>query len=177
MRTRSLVLALLVATGMPALALAQHDHKSAAMDAVKPLYDRIADLYVKSAELMPEADYAFKPTEKVRTYGQLIGHIANEHYIFCSAVLGEKDPNTADYEKVTSKAELIAALKKSIAYCNTAYAIPEMKAMESIKLYDNTGSKLWALNYNLTHDSEHYGNIVTYLRIKGLTPPSSQGGM
>jgi len=52
-----------------------------------------------------------------------------------------------------------------------------MKAMESIKLYDNTGSKLWALNYNLTHDSEHYGNIVTYLRIKGLTPPSSQGGM
>jgi uncharacterized damage-inducible protein DinB len=177
MRTRSLVFALLASTGVPALAVAQHEHKSAAMDAVKPLYERIVDLYLKSAELMPEADYGFKPTETVRTYGQLLGHIANEHYIFCSAVLGEKDPNTTDYEKVTSKAELIAALKKSIAYCGPAYAIPEMKAMESVTLYDHTGSRLWALNYNLTHDSEHYGNIVTYLRIKGLTPPSSQGGM
>jgi hypothetical protein len=69
------------------------------MDAVKPLYERIVDLYLKSAELMPEADYGFKPTETVRTFGQLLGHIANEHYIFCSAVLGEKDPNTSDYEK------------------------------------------------------------------------------
>ena len=86
------------------------------MAAIKPLYQRIRDLYVKAAEVMPEADYGFKPTEKVRTYGQLLGHIANEHYIFCSAALGEKDPNTTDFEKVTSKAEMIAALKKANAY-------------------------------------------------------------
>jgi uncharacterized damage-inducible protein DinB len=177
MWTRSLVLALLASASVPGLALAQHEHKGGAMAAVKPLYERIRDLYVKSAEIMPEADYAFKPTEKVRSYGQLLGHIANEHYIFCSAALGEKDPNTTDYEKVTSKAEMIAAIKKANVYCDAAYAISEAKAMEPVTLYDTTNNKLWALTFNVVHDSEHYGNIVTYLRLKGLVPPSSQGGV
>jgi uncharacterized damage-inducible protein DinB len=177
MRNHVFAFALLAAAAGASPAAAQHDHhKGGAMSAIKPLWTRISSLYVKSAELMPEADFAFKPTDKVRTYGQLLGHIANEHFIFCSAVLGEKNPDATDFEKVTSRADMVAALKRSNAYCDKAYAVTEAVSMEPVTLYGETGNKLWALTYNLTHDSEHYGNIVTYLRLKGLTPPSSQGG-
>jgi len=155
---------------------AQHEHhKAGGMDAIRPLYERLKTLFIKSAEAMPEADYGFKPTEKVRTYGQLLGHVANENFIFCANVLGQENPNKADLEKA-GKAALVQGLTASFTYCDAAYRIDESRAMSETSLYGEKGSRLWALIYNVTHDSEHYGNVVTYLRLKGITPPSSQGG-
>jgi len=176
MSTRALTLTLLLAAAAPGLVLAQHEHHQASgVDAVRPLYERIRDLYLKSADLMPEADYVFRPTEKVRSYGELLGHVANENYLFCANALGQENPNQADFEKV-GKAALLQALKASFEYCDPAYRMDEMKAMEETTFFGNKGSRLWVLMFNVSHDSEHYGNIVTYLRMKGLVPPSSQGG-
>ena len=145
---------------------------------VRPLYDMAKGWLIRSAEQMPEANYPFQPTPEVRTFGQLIGHVANANYLFCSAVKGEKNPSTGDFEKTTAKAALVQAIKDAFAYCDAAYQIADMKAMEEVTLFEGMkGSRLWALMFNVAHNTEHYGNEVTYFRLKGMVPPSSQGGM
>jgi uncharacterized damage-inducible protein DinB len=130
-----------------------------------------------SAAKMADADYAFKPTPQVRSFGQILGHLANEHYLICAAVKGEKSPYaTTDFEKVTSKAELVAAFDKSIAYCDGAYtSITDAAGTQPVEVFGEKMMKLAALQTNLTHGSEHYGNLVTYMRMKGIVPPSSTG--
>ncbi|MBI2615578.1 MAG: hypothetical protein HYW52_07895 [Gemmatimonadetes bacterium] len=103
--------------------------------------------------------------------------MANANYLFCSTVKGEENPSASDFEKTTSKAALVQALKDAFAYCDTAYQIADMKAMEEVTLMGSMkGSRLWALVFNVAHNNEHYGNVVTYFRLKGMVPPSSQGG-
>lgn len=145
---------------------------------VKALYEIAKGYLTRAAEQMPEENYSFKPTPDVRSFGELVGHVANASYFFCSTVKGEKDPHTADFEKTTGKAALVKALKDAFTYCDGAYQITDAKATEEVSLMDMKGSRLWALTFNAAHDWEHYGNVVTYMRLKGLVPPSSQrGGM
>ena len=128
----------------------------------------------KAAEQVPEADYAFKPTPEVRSFGGVIAHVADTQYGICSAVLGEPNPSP-DVEKTkTTKADLVEALKGSSALCAKAYAIPDAEAHATMKLFGGEHPKIQALLVNLGHDWEHYGNIVTYMRLKGMVPPSSQ---
>ena len=129
-----------------------------------------------SAAKMTESDYAFKPTPQVRSFGQIIGHLANEHYSICAGAKGEKSPSTADFEKVTSKAELVAALDKSTAYCDGVYtSVTDASGTQPVEVFGEKMMRLGALQVNLTHSSEHYGNLVTYMRLKGVVPPSSTG--
>lgn len=141
----------------------------------KYVYAMVKDNVLKAAEEMPEENYAFKPTPEVRSFGQLIGHVADAQYEFCSPVLGDgtKPP---DVEKnKSSKADLIQALKTAFAYCDTAYnGMTDAQAAQIVKFFGRDSPKLTILSYNIAHTDEHYGNIVTYLRMKGLVPPSSQ---
>ena len=144
---------------------------------ITPIYTAIRGFLIKSAEQMPESDYGFKPTPDVRSFGELIGHVANASYLFCSGAMGEKSPAKADYEKtVTSKAGLVEGLKAGLAYCDKAYEMSDMKSVEKVTFFGTENTRLWVLNFNVAHDAEHYGNIVTYMRLKGMVPPSSQGG-
>ena len=130
---------------------------------------------IKSAEQMPEAGYAFKATPDVRSFGQLIGHVAGAQYVYCSAVLGDKSAGEGDIEKTkTSKADLVAAIKASTEYCRKAYVVSDAAAQGMTKVFGDDHTKLYALIGNASHDAEHYGNIVTYLRMNKMVPPSSQ---
>jgi uncharacterized damage-inducible protein DinB len=142
---------------------------------VRSSWTRVQRIVAASAEAMPEANYAFKPTSDVRTFGQLIGHLANEHYMICSSVKGEKNPHEGvDYEKTTAKADLVKALKDSNTYCDAAYALSDAAKLTGPTAPNRRDTPFSGLLLNVTHDSEHYGNIVTYLRMKGIVPPSSQ---
>lgn len=143
--------------------------------ATKADFESLKANITKSAEMVPEADLAFKPVATVRSFGQIFGHLANENYDFCAAARGEKNPNSTDFEKVTSKAQLVAGLKAAFAYCDAAYAMSDATSNGETTLFGSKMSKLRVLVFNSTHDAEHYGNLVTYLRIKGMVPPSSQG--
>jgi uncharacterized damage-inducible protein DinB len=125
---------------------------------------------------MSDADYSFKPTDEVRSYGQIVGHVANANYMFCSTALGEKSPAAADIEKTkTTKADLVQALKDSFAYCDKAYdGMTDTLALQKVKLFGHEMPALGVLTFNNMHDYEHYGNIVTYLRLKNIVPPSSE---
>jgi uncharacterized damage-inducible protein DinB len=142
---------------------------------VRSRWNAIKRNVAASALAMPDAAYAFKPTPDVRTFGELLGHLANEHYIFCSALKGEKNPHeTVDFEKQTAKADMVKAINESIAYCDAAYAAvkDDPKTLAPIAP-PRRDTPLSLMLLNVTHDSEHYGNIVTYLRLKGIVPPSS----
>ena len=143
--------------------------------ATKYMYSMTKNDLLKSAEEMPEENYSFKPVSTVRSFGQLVGHVADAQYEFCGAVIGDgKQPPGIEKSK-TSKADLIQALKDGFAYCDQAYVgMTDAHAAEIIKFFGHDAPKLSILNFNSLHNMEHYGNMVTYLRIKGLVPPSSQ---
>lgn len=128
----------------------------------------------KAAEQMSEENYAFKPTPEVRSFGQLVGHVANANFMICSMALGEKNPNATDFEKTDAKAGLVQGLKDSFTYCDKAYAMTDAKGMEEATLFGMKTNKMGILSFNSGHDMEHYGNMVTYFRLKGMVPPSSQ---
>jgi uncharacterized damage-inducible protein DinB len=160
--------AILLLLSLPAAASAQ------AVAALSPLYDNIKGNLVKAAEAVPEATYAFKPTPEVRSFGQLVGHMANANYMFCSVAKGEKSPATQDFEKTTEKAALVKALKDAFAYCDPVYKMPDASFTAMHELFGMNMTRLGWLMLNVAHDNEHYGNMVTYMRLKGMVPPSSQ---
>jgi uncharacterized damage-inducible protein DinB len=143
---------------------------------IKGAYTMGKNNILKAAEEMPEDNYSFKPTPDIRSFGQLIGHVADAQYLFCTAVSGEKSPATKSAEKMdTTKAALVEDLKAAFAYCDKVYGdMTDAKAAEMVKFFGRENPKLGVLSFNNMHNYEHYGNIVTYLRLKSLVPPSSQ---
>ena len=158
--------------------LSQEKAKAAAspgVDALRAIWEMQSAYVLRSAEQMPESNYAFKPVATVRTFGQLIAHVAGSQYSMCAGALGEPERAEDEFEKsMGTKAQLVAALRASSEYCRRAYAQSDAEAARAVTLYGESRTRMWALALNATHDGEHYGNIVTYLRIKGMVPPSSQ---
>lgn len=141
----------------------------------KLAYGRVKDILLRSAEKMPEENYGFKPTDAVRSFGQVVGHVADAQYLFCSIVLGEKNPAPKIEQTKTSKTDLIAAVKDAFTYCDKAYdSMTDASATQMVKLFGGDTPKLSVLTVNNMHNLEHYGNLVTYMRLKNIVPPSSE---
>lgn len=144
-------------------------------DSQKRIYAMLSATVVAAAEKMPEENYSFKPAPDVRSFGQLVGHLADSQYYFCSVVTGETKPVSDAEKSKTAKADLVAALKDAVAYCNKTYAaMTDAKGSQMMKFMNFDIAKLTVLAGNFAHDYEHYGNMVTYMRIKGIVPPSSE---
>ena len=141
----------------------------------KGIYSMVMGSIVAAAQEMPEENYSFKPAPDVRSFGQIVGHIASAQYGFCGAASGEK-PERKDIEHTkTSKADLVQALKDAQAYCDTVYgSLTDAKGAETVSFFGHNLAKLNVLSLNTAHADEHYGNLVTYMRIKGIVPPTSQ---
>lgn len=146
----------------------------------KSSYDMVKGYIVKSAEAASDAVFAFRATAEVRTFGQIIGHIADTNYMLCSAAAAEKPPGSGDIEKTrTTKADLSKALAESFAYCDGVFAaMTDTEGANTVKfMMGGDMAKLSILSFNTAHDFEHYGNLVTYMRLNKMVPPSSQGSM
>ena len=147
---------------------------------IRTAWDGTKRNLTRSAELMPEKDYSFRPVDTVRTFGQILAHVAGANYVFCAAAKGEASPHAeAAFEKTaTTRAQITKVLGESIAYCDAAYAaLDDKRAAETIEMPFGMGkgARALPLMVNSGHVQEHYGNLVTYFRIKGIVPPSSQG--
>jgi uncharacterized damage-inducible protein DinB len=179
MRRLALLIALLI---LPALALAQDKPapaptKDPLSTFTKGVYAPVTIIILHAAEKMPEENYSFKPTDSVRTFGQIVGHVADAQYLFCSIALGDKNPAPNIEKTKSTKADLIAALKDSFAYCGKAYdGMTDASATQMVKLFGRDTPALGVLTVNNLHTMEHYGNIVTYLRMKNIVPPTSEPG-
>ncbi len=138
-------------------------------------YGQVKNILLRSAEKMPEENYSFKPTDTVRSFGQIIGHVADSQYLFCSAVAGEKNPAPKIEQTKTTKADLVAALKDAFGYCDKAYdSLTDTSGAQMVKFFGNEMPKLGVLSANCYHSVEHYGNLVTYMRLKNIVPPTSE---
>jgi uncharacterized damage-inducible protein DinB len=149
-------------------------------NSTKAMHAMIGRNLAEAAANMPADEYAFRPTPELRTFGQIIGHLIDANFFFCSQVAGEKSPATVDYEQITDKPALVKALNDSLHYCDRVYAATTdanfTKPMQIANIM-STGSTQTVrgalLMYNITHNNEHYGNLAVYLRLKGHVPPST----
>lgn len=127
-----------------------------------------------SAEKVPADDYSFKPTDAVRSFGEILGHVADTQYAFCSVVRGEKSPQPKIEKTKSSKADLIVALQDAFAYCDKAYdGMTDASGIEMVRMMGMSVPRLGILISNNQHISLHYGNLITYMRLKNIVPPSS----
>jgi uncharacterized damage-inducible protein DinB len=146
---------------------------------IQDFYNSAKKNIQQSAAVMPEDNYSFKPVDTVRTFGQILAHVAGASYLFCAAAKGEAAPHAEDeFEKnATTKAAIDKALADSFTYCDTVYAaLTDTTAAETISMPFGMGQQARSspLIMNAGHLNEHYGNLVTYFRIKGIVPPSSR---
>jgi uncharacterized damage-inducible protein DinB len=175
-RTSSFLLATL--SVIPAAVLAQGPAATPANPisaSQNKMYTMLSGVVIAAAEKMPEENYSFKPTPEVRSFGQLVGHLADSQYYFCALAGGETKAGEGVEKNKTGKAELIAALKEAVAYCGKTYAaMTDAKGGEMVKLMNQDFARLAVLAGNTAHDYEHYGNMSTYMRLKGIVPPTSE---
>jgi len=138
----------------------------------KTAYTNNKNNLIKAAEKMPEEAYSFKPTPEMESFGTRMIHIANQIGT-CSGLTGERIPNPAAGK--TAKADIVAGLKASFEACDAAWdKMNDAMAMETIPGRGNTTrTKITALIGNTTHNTELYGYISVYMRLKGVVPPTS----
>ena len=145
----------------------------------KTMHGTIRRNIAEAAEAMTADDYGFKPTPQVRSFAELIGHVVFANYLMCSQAIGQKSPATTNFATVTDRAGLIEGLSEALAYCDAAYAAttdanfsqPVKVAGPGNRITDATRGSV--LSFNVTHNNEHYGNIVLYMRLRNRVPPST----
>lgn len=143
-------------------------------DAVMNRYNGIRQNLIESAEAMPEEGYSFRLTAPQRPFSEWIGHAAMGNYGYCSVIKGETPPDVHHLHALTGKAELSQALAQSFAYCDSALkGMDDRKALAAVTLGEEKVYPVQGMVNLVSSGNEHYGNIVGYLRSKGITPPSS----
>jgi uncharacterized damage-inducible protein DinB len=159
---------------VPTSALAQ---SNPFVDAAKAQLATIKNNVIRTAEKVPEDLYEFKPTPEVRSLGQLIAHIADGNFGICGAGSSMKPPMSG-IEKSTGgkgKAALQKTLAASFEFCESAWAsMDNTRSPEVVKTFLGSQPRFSILTFNTSHVWEHYGNLVTYMRLKGIVPPSSE---
>lgn len=140
----------------------------------KQMYAGVKNNLIKMAEKMPEEHYAFKATPDVRTFGQLVGHVADSQARTCGMLIG--DTKQLGASSKTAKAELVAALKESFTMCDKAFdsLTSDAKAVELFQMGQRQSTRVGALVRTVSHSNEEYGYMSVYMRLKGIVPPSSE---
>ena len=136
----------------------------------------------RALDQTPDSLLNFRPTPAIRSLGELFAHVADGEHLFCSLALGEPMMNggveqafkTGKGTLAQKKAAISEGLRQSMMHCENAYAQQDAGVQGMVNFFGNNVSRMFTLTMNAAHDYEHYGNLVTYLRLKGITPPSSQ---
>ena len=140
-------------------------------------YGTLKGNLTQAAEKMPEANYGFKPAADpdLRSYGQWIGHQADNQYTNCANIKGVTNPSPAQSnEKKATKAELVKALADAFAFCDGAIsALTDQNALQMVRQGEGEAARGAVASALLSHGLESYGIVVVYLRAKGIAPPNA----
>jgi hypothetical protein len=142
---------------------------------VQAAYNRLKPNVLKAAEKMPEADFQYKPTADIRTFARIVNHVTEAQFRVCSALNGTTvDPKSVPSD-TADKATVIAGLTASFAACDKAYgALTDATITEVLTLGSVKRSRIGLAWGNVSHDNEQYAELSTYLRLKGLVPPTAE---
>jgi len=139
------------------------------------LFTQISGLILRSADKIPENLWSYQPTPEVRTVGQLFAHIADASNHICAAAVDGKASTVSVEKTAKTRAEIVAALKAEFAGCEADYAkMTHASALQTIDVAGAKRTRISEMDYEVAHTWEHYGNLVTYMRMKGIVPPSSE---
>ncbi len=146
------------------------------MESLKGTFDITKTNIMATAEILDDAMYAYRPVDEVRSAGQILAHIADGQFSFCGSAAGEPNASPESFEQTrTRKAEIIEALELGFAYCERIFArTTDAGAADAADFFGAPNTVAGILAFNSTHNYEHYGNLVTYMRINGIVPPSSR---
>jgi len=142
---------------------------------VQAAYHRVKPNLLKAAEKMPEADFQYKPTPDIRTFARIVNHVTEAQFHTCSALTGATfDPKSVPSD-TADKATVIAGLTASFDLCDKAYGgLTDQTITEMLTLGKVKRSRIGLAWGNVSHDNEQYAELATYLRLKGLVPPSAE---
>ena len=129
-----------------------------------------------TAEKMPDEHYSFRPTPEIKPFGQLVAHVALAQFRTCAMLKGEPSPRKDEKEDASrTKAEAIALLKASTAYCDPLVTpLTETSMTELAKVGQNQVAKGLVPASLIAHGMEMYGTMAVYLRLKGIVPPTTE---
>jgi uncharacterized damage-inducible protein DinB len=174
---------------LPATAKAQKDLPNPLAASLRTTFAAARQNLLDATSDVPSDLFAFKAMPDVRTYGEIVGHLVNGNFSFCAAALSDKNPNSMDWQTVTDSTKLASAMKSALEFCDGIYArvrdaqLREMipvrfgangRAQSGLTHGEQQMPRLAPLVTNIEHDFEHYGNLVTYMRLKGIVPPSTR---
>jgi uncharacterized damage-inducible protein DinB len=127
---------------------------------------------------LTDADYGFKPTPDIRSYGALFTHVADAHYQICAQAKGVPNPvqGTNLEQTKTTKADVVKTLADSFAFCDDAFSTLTDETANQMMTGGRGGpqSKAAILMNIVAHDNEMYGISTVYQRLKGTVPPSTE---
>ncbi len=172
MTKRTLVAAAAVVLASPLSLSAQNP----LVESLKSLFDVTKTNIMATAEILDDELYAYRPTDEVRTAGEILAHIADGQFSFCGSAAGEPNAAPENFEETrTHKAGIIEALELGFAYCERVFArTTDAGAVAAADFFGTPNTVAGILAFNSAHNYEHYGNLVTYMRINGIVPPSSR---
>src|SRR4029079_13393658 len=170
--------AFLLAVAMAGPAAAQTSANPVS-DGLRGQWDGIKRNIQQSAELMPDANFDYRPVDGVRSFSEILAHVAGASYAICAAAKNEKSPYAEDHfdKNAKKRADIVKATTEAIAYCDAAFtALTDASAGQNVPnpFGSSPMTRAEALVLQIGHDNEHYGNLVTYFRMNGIVPPSSR---
>lgn len=170
--TRRILIAAFAFLAFPLSASAQEP----LVQSLRGLFDVTKQAITATAQDLDDRMYAYRPTPEVRTAGQVLAHIADGQFIFCSAAAGEANPHPESFEQTaTTKAAIVQGLQQGFAYCEGVFArTTDSNAARAVDFFTGPNTRGGVLAFNSAHNYEHYGNLVTYMRLNSIVPPSSR---
>jgi uncharacterized damage-inducible protein DinB len=154
-----LILSCLVVTAATSFGQTAPDKAPDVATELRNGFNEVNEWVTKAADMVPADKYNYRPVDSVRTFGQIIAHVTDSYNFFCARGVGNKVEYSDAVEKGgTDKETLLPKLKEAVGRCNAAYT---------------SGTQLRPLLSNVEHTNLHYGNIITYMRMLGMKPPSS----
>ena len=168
-------LALLCATAVVAQESKSSSSSNPVSDTVRSLIARQSKNLTAAAEQMPADKYSYKPTEQQMTFGTLVEHIANSNNFLCAKLANQAEPSDKISDK-DPKDKLVAAVKNSFAYCETALkGLQDSQLGEQVTLFGGHPAPKAAALFALAGGwADHYGAAAIYLRLNGILPPTAQ---
>ena len=137
-------------------------------------YNQTKTVIIGAAESMPADKFSFKATPEIRTYAQMFTHVAQVQMSICGLIGGAPAGPRTPESTASSKEDVVALIKKSFDVCDAAYnSVTEANAMEVSGSGFFRGTKLGNMWRNVAHNNEMYGQMVIYLRLNGIVPPST----
>jgi hypothetical protein len=131
---------------------------------------------IAAFEAMPADKFGYKPTPEQMTFGHLGAHIVSSNYFFCSNVGDVPQPKTEELKGTEGKDKLVAAMKASFEFCDSALAkADDSKMGENITWFDGKPrARAWVFVALPSSWADHYGMAAMYLRLNGVVPPTAK---